>query len=82
MKIILEKDEEEKQWDVYCAITANAFADDIGSFDEFRSRMNQTESVPTVEQNEPIMNKSQMNLQVEKANKILSGFVPPMKGGD
>lgn len=30
---------------------------------------------------EPTMNNAQIKLQVEKANKILNGFVPPLKGG-
>lgn len=33
------------------------------------------------EQTEPTMNNAQIKLQVEKANKILNGFVPPLKGG-
>lgn len=33
------------------------------------------------EQAEPTMNNAQIKLQVEKANKILNGFVPPLKGG-
>ena len=33
------------------------------------------------EQIEPTMNNAQIKLQVEKANKILNGFVPPLKGG-
>lgn len=80
--MILEKNVEEQQWNLYCAISANALADDIGSFDEFRNKLNHpTNAVPTVEQTEPTLNRSQMDLQVEKANKLLSGFIPPMKGG-
>lgn len=33
------------------------------------------------EQTEQTMNNAQIKLQVEKANKILNGFVPPLKGG-
>lgn len=33
------------------------------------------------EQTEPTMNNARIKLQVEKANKILNGFVPPLKGG-
>lgn len=41
-------------------------------------------TVPKVEKTgktEPTMNNAQIKLQVEKANKILNGFVPPLKGG-
>lgn len=79
--MILEKDLEEKQWNLYCAVSANAFADDVGSFDEFRNRMNHPTTTLKTEQSEPTLNTSQINLQVEKANKILNRFVPPMKGG-
>lgn len=37
--------------------------------------------VEKTEQTEPTMNNAQIKLQVEKANKILNGFVPPLKGG-
>ena len=34
-----------------------------------------------IELPEPTMNNAQIKLQVEKVNKILNGFVPPLKGG-
>jgi len=38
-------------------------------------------TAPKGEKTEPTMNNAQIKLQVEKANKILNGFVPPLKGG-
>lgn len=81
--MILEQNDEEHQWNLYCAVSANAFAGDIGTFDEFRYKLNhpQRKEMDKTEQSEPSMNKSQIMLQVEKSKKLLSGFVPPMKGG-
>lgn len=40
-----------------------------------------TPKVEKTEQTEPTMNNAQIKLQMEKANKILNRFVPPLKGG-
>lgn len=78
----MKQDNEDKQWDLYCAITANPLADDVGNFEEFKQRfMSTVPKVEKTEQTEPTMNNAQIKLQVEKANKILNGFVPPLKGG-
>lgn len=59
-----------------------AGADDVGNFEEFKQRfMSTVPKVEKTEQTEPTMNNAQIKLQVEKANKILNGFVPPLKGG-
>lgn len=42
--------------------------------------MSTAPKVEKTEQTEPTMNNAQIKLQVEKANKILNGFVPPLKG--
>lgn len=79
---MLKQDNEDKQWDLYCAITANPLADDVGNFEEFKQRfMSTAPKGGNTEQTEPTMNNAQIKLQVEKANKILNGFVPPLKGG-
>ena len=80
--MILSKDEEEKQWNLYCAISANAFAEDIGSFTEFKEMFTR----PSVtggkqKQTEQTMNDTQIKLQVEKSSRILHGFVPPSERG-
>lgn len=76
---ILGKDIEDRQWDLYCAIVANPFADDVGGFDDFRRQING--GPPSKEKKEdPVMNETQIKLQVESASKILDGFVPPEKG--
>ena len=78
----LKQDNEDKQWDLYCAITANPLADDVGNFEEFKQRFGNTAPKgEKTEQTEPTMNNAQIKLQVEKANKILNGFVPPLEGG-
>jgi hypothetical protein len=43
--------------------------------------MSTAPKVEKTEQTEQTMNNAQIKLQVEKANKILNGFVPPLKGG-
>lgn len=43
--------------------------------------MGATSKGEKTEQTEPTMNNAQIKLQVEKANKILNGFVPPLEGG-
>lgn len=73
------QENEDKLWNLYCAITANAFADKVGSFEDFKQR---TMSTPQKhERSEPETGKVQIKKQIEKANKILSGFAPPAKGG-
>lgn len=82
VRTVLKQDNEDKQWDLYCAITANPLADDVGNFEEFKQRfMSTAPKVEKTEQTEPTMNNAQIKLQMEKANKILNGFVPPLKGG-
>lgn len=43
--------------------------------------MSTVPKVEKTEKTEQTMNNAQIKLQVEKANKILNGFVPPLKGG-
>ena len=63
-------------------IIQHTLADDVGNFEEFKQRfMSTAPKVEKIEQTEPTMNNAQIKLQVEKANKILNGFVPPLKGG-
>ena len=70
-----------KQWNLYCAISANAFAEDVGSFTEFKEIFTNSSTGGRPKQTEQTMNDTQIKVQVEKANKILNGFVPPLKGG-
>ena len=74
----MEQDNEDKQWNLYCAITANAFADDVGNFEEFKQKFGEKKEN---EQTEPTLNNNQIELQLEKSNRILQGFVPPVKVG-
>lgn len=74
----MEQDNEDKQWNLYCAITANAFADDVGNFEEFKQKFGEKKET---ERTEPTLNNNQIELQLEKSNRILQGFVPPVKGG-
>ena len=79
---MLEQDDQDRQWDLYCAITANPLTDDVGSFEEFKQRFSGADRKnQKPERTEPAMNNVQINLQVEKANKILNGFAPPLEGG-
>lgn len=74
----MEQDNEDKQWNLYCAITANAFADDVGNFEEFKQKFGEKKET---ERTEPTLNNNQIELQIEKSNRILQEFVPPVKGG-
>lgn len=77
------QDNEDMQWDLYCAITANPFADDVGNFEEFKRRISGTpQKNRRTEQTELTLNNAQIDLQLKKANIILNGFIPPSKGGD
>ena len=76
---ILHQENEDRQWDLYCAIIANPFAEDIGSFEDFRHRFNPS---PETEQSQTAMSKAQVKSRVDKANEILSKFTPSQEGGE
>lgn len=72
--------DEEKQWDLYCAIAANPLADDIGSFDEFKLRMSGGKEKVKIKENNGLK-QNQIVAQVKKSEAILRGF-DPTKGGE
>ena len=79
---ILEAEDDDRQWEFYCAITANPLADDVGTFDEFKQQFRSGTHRKRSEQTEQTMNNAQIKVQVEKSSQILNGFVPPTEGGD
>lgn len=81
MHTILEQENEERQWDLYCAIAANPFAEDVGNFEDFKRSFRNTSPNGKKETDQTEMNETRINLQVEEADKILKGFTPPQKGG-
>lgn len=81
MRTILDQENEEKQWDLYCAITANPFVGDVGDFEDFKRSFGNDSPNGKKETDQTEMNETRINLQVEEADKILKGFTPPQKGG-
>lgn len=81
MRTILAQENEERQWDLYCAIAANPFVEDAGTFDDFKRSFRNAPPDGKKETDQNEMNETRINLQVEEADKILKGFTPPQKGG-
>lgn len=73
---IFEQYQEETEWALYCSLVSNAFAENLGSFEDFRKTFGKHPE-PRNKQSDKELN---VKLEVDKATKILSGFVPP-KGG-
>lgn len=63
-------------WSLYCASVANSFSN-AGSFEDFLKKCK-----TPVERNEQELNSIQIKKQLDKADRLLSGFVPPVKGED
>jgi len=63
-------------WSLYCASVANSFSN-VGSFDDFLKKCRMP-----AEQNEQELNGKQIQKQLDRAEQLLSGFAPPVKGGD
>lgn len=77
----MNQEDEEKQWNLYCAVIANPQSD-AGSFEEFKQIFsNQSHACMKDELTTSTMNAVQIELQVEKASGILNSFVPPLEGG-
>jgi hypothetical protein len=76
---ILNQYDEDKRWSLYLASVANPFTEQQ-TFNEFLEKSKAPKAV-TSKKIEPGLNEQQMKKQLDGANKILSGFVPPMKGG-
>lgn len=68
---------EDQQWELYCALISNPFAEDIGTFDEFRKRCTANQRVDSAVKE---VNQNQMEKQVKKAELILAGFKPSERG--
>lgn len=68
-KTILSQNEEDKCWSLYLAAVSNPMAE-VGSFDEFMKN-----SKP--KKNSLQIKRVDLKTQVMKAEKLLSGFIPP-----
>lgn len=64
---------------MYLAAMANPLTDDL-SFEDFKIRMNGANTKTNAEPNVGLSNK-QMQKELDKAEKMLNSFVPPIKGG-
>ena len=79
---ILNQNEEKKCWSLYLACVANPFSEyQSQSFEEFMSKLKAPAARNISREVELGLNKVQMQKQVNNAAKVLSEFVPPMKGG-
>lgn len=67
--------DEDMCWSLYCASVADSFSD-TGSFEDFLKKL----KTPT-ERNGQELDSKQIQKQLDNADKLLSGFVPPTKGG-
>ena len=72
---ILSQHDEDMCWSLYCASVANSFSN-AGSFEDFLKR-----SKAPIEQNEQELSGSQIQEQLDKADKLLNSFTPSVKGG-
>lgn len=64
------------RWSLYCASVANIFSN-VGSFEEFQKKCK-----TSVGREEQVMNVQQIRKQLDKADKLLDGFIPPVKEGN
>lgn len=62
-------------WSLYCASVANPFFD-TGSFEDFLKKLK-----TPIEQNGQELDSKQIQKQLDDADKLLGGFVPPAKVG-
>ena len=69
LRVMFEKVEEEKLFDLYKAYSANPFAE-LPSFAEWK------DSAPTPQNADAGLNKAQVNTAVDKAQSVLDNFVP------
>ena len=69
---ILSQNEEELCWSLYLAAVSNPVVE-VGSFDEF---MKNSKPKKTSRQ----IKRVDLKTQVMKAEKMLSGFIPPSRG--
>lgn len=75
---ILRQHDEDRCWSLYLASVANPFSEH-DTFEEFLKKT-QTTAPRGQTKTEQGMNEKQLQKQLEKAEKLLGGFKPPMKG--
>jgi hypothetical protein len=66
------------RWSLYLASVANPFAEQL-TFNEFLEKTKAPKTAP--KKAETVLDGEQMKKQLDMADKILGGFVPPMEGG-
>lgn len=76
---ILSQYDEDRCWSLYLASVSNPFTEEM-TFDDFlkKTRTPVSKVQKEVEQG---LNEKQMEVQLEKATKLLSGFIPPSERG-
>lgn len=77
---ILSQHDEDRCWSLYLSTVANPFSETT-TFEEFlkKARTPVQNSSKEIEQS---LNEKQMEKQLEKATKLLNGFVPMTGGGE
>ena len=66
-------------WSLYLATVSNPIIEAM-SFDEFLQKLNEEKGSVNNEHGVNGMNKKQLDGQLERAQSMLNGFVPPLKG--
>lgn len=75
---ILNQYDEDKCWSLYLSCLANPFSEQQSqTFKEFMNSIESPDKPVTHEPKKIGLTKSEVLKQVDEANKILSGFVPP-----
>ncbi len=77
MERILQQEDEERCWSLYLATVSNPFAEAM-SFEQFRGKYGtkKTEEKPR-KGKETGMREPEIRRQVQRAEGVLKGFVPP-----
>lgn len=75
---ILNQHDEDMCWSLYCASAANPLSD-TGSFEEFLKKFKTSTTKDNRQYGEGVDN-GQMEKQLNKADEMLKGFAPPIKG--
>ena len=76
---ILNQHDEELCWSLYLASVANPLSD-TGSFDDFLKKY-KAPAIQKKPKTEQGVNNRQIQKQLDRAEKLLAGFAPPVKGG-
>lgn len=76
---ILSQNDEDRCWSLYLASVSNPLTEEI-TFNDFLKKL-RTPVSKVQKEVEQGLNDKQMKAQLEKATKLLNGFIPPSERG-